>query len=108
MRDTIMHISELLQAENQFLPQIQRKGPRNEIEEILQQFVSQINLERAENRRLKPTTFMAVKMRLLAICRDKYALRDFYQECLRYKNRPQGNGSFSRCFYGATKTKKDQ
>ena len=48
---------------------------------------------------------MGVKMKLIAIHKNNTALRDFYQDCLRYKNRPQGNGSFSKCFFGATSTK---
>ena len=70
---------------------------RNEREELLEQFVAEINRER-EGTNYKPVTFMAIKVKTAHL--DLYDLKYFYRQCLLYK------GGFSKCFFGALKTAK--
>jgi hypothetical protein len=77
----------------------------------VQYFQLWINKDRKKEGK-PPITFMAVKMKLLAL-KEIDDLRWFYRECIKYSNTYQKllvNGkpvrnSFSRCFYGALKIK---
>ena len=77
----------------------------------VQHFQLWINKDRKKEGKT-PTTFMAVKMKLLAL-KEIDDLRWFYRECIKYSNTYQKllvNGkpvrnTFSRCFYGALKIK---
>lgn len=74
---------------------------KTEIGEIISEFVDEINAERL-NTKYPQVKFMQIYSKLGAINKDKFALSQFLSNCKDYKRR---NGSFSKCFYGATKTK---
>lgn len=86
--------------------QVKKRG--TEIDDVINEFVKEINQERVGKHylkngkkvQLKPVTFMAVKMKLYAIRNKRQDLYEFLSECRDYKNR---QGSFSKIFFGATK-----
>lgn len=94
-----MHISDFLK--------IEKPKAKTEADEIIQEFVDELKKEWKPKykvgetwKKRRPVTFMAVKMKLLAIQKDTYELRRFLAECRDYKRR---NGSFSKRFYGGLK-----
>ena len=86
-----MHIKELLKLET--------TNDKTEEDGLIREFMEELNKERIGTK-YKPLTFMAVKMKLYAIRKNKQDLREFLSNCRDYKNR---NGSFSKIFFGATK-----
>ncbi len=100
-----MHIGELINFEGKDFIKKENKA-RNQNEDLIEQFVKQINLERQESSQLKTVTFMAVKMKLknkMSVSHNNNSqIYQFFQECMRYKS---FKGSFSKCFFGATKIK---
>lgn len=72
----------------------------------IQCFQQKVNKDR-EKERLKPVTFMAVRMKLLALY-EINDLRWFYTHCLKYsytKDLTGKRNTFSKCFYGGLKLK---
>lgn len=94
--------------------QFLKKKGGTEHDDIINQFLTELNNERIGKKykkvvkgketfvSLRPLTFMAVKMKLLAIHKDTQSLYEWLSVCKDYKNR---NGSFSKIFFGATKNK---
>lgn len=87
--------------ENFKLPEKEKSRITNERQEIISQFVDEINKERI-NTKFKPVTGRGIAMKL-SILKTNFELRQFYSECLDYKNR---NGSFGRRFFGGFKEQK--
>ena len=75
---------------------------RDQRAELIQQFLDEINRERAEEGRFKPQTYKVIllKVKHITSTSDLYA---FYKQCLDGKSR---YGSFSKVFWGALKVKK--
>ena len=82
-----------ISLERYLTPQV--KG--TEENEIINQFLVELNKERGK---LKPLTFMAVKMKLYAVRNNKFDLLSFFSECKDYRAR---KGSFSKYFFGKLK-----
>lgn len=93
------HISEQLQLFTTPSSVRPKGAPRNENEEIINDFMDEVNSERASQGRPR-LSYMAIKMKLYAIRGNNFELRRFLSECRDYKNR---NGSFCKLFFGATK-----
>lgn len=83
---------------------------------LIDDFKNEINKERpagsfyikdGKKKKLAPISFMAVRMKLLAIAKDKFSLEVFLSECRDYKNRGLQEGkfenTFSRRFFGGFK-----
>ncbi len=81
--------------------QLKKSKHKTELGELISEFVDEINTERI-NTKYPKVTYMQIYSKLGAINKDKFALSQFLSECRDYKRR---KGSFSKCFYGATKTK---
>ncbi|MEO5635405.1 MAG: hypothetical protein ABIR14_02365 [Candidatus Paceibacterota bacterium] len=70
--------------------------------DAVEYFREQINKERTKDK-MPPLSFIAVRQKLIAL-KEIDDLRWFYFQCLRYKNKKKGN-TFSKCFFGALKTR---
>lgn len=75
--------------------------------DIIQKFVEELKKEWTPyyyvgkvRKKRKPVSFMGVKMKLYAIRNNKELLREYFSECIDYRNR---HGSFSKRFYGGFK-----
>lgn len=92
------------------------KKHKDPCDALIDDFKNEINLERppgtfyiknGKKVKLVPISFMAVKMKLLAIAKDKWSLEVFLSECRDYKNRGQQEhkfeNTFSRRFFGGFK-----
>lgn len=79
--------------------EIEKPKAKTEEDELIQEFVDEINKERVGTK-YKKVSFMAIKMKLYAIKNNAFELRRYLSECRDYKNR---NGSFSRRFFGGLK-----
>lgn len=86
--------------EIQKLDLIFKKKTLNERQDILRQFLEEINKERIGTK-FKPITGRAVAMKLSHL-KDNHTLYFFLSQCKDYKNR---NKSFSKYFFGALKVK---
>jgi hypothetical protein len=92
-----------MQTINEVLSKIDRSQKSkitNERQDILRQFLEEINKERIGTK-YKQLTGRAVAMKV-AHLKDNGTLYYFLSECKDYKNR---NGSFSKYFFGALKVK---
>lgn len=76
-----------------------KRGITNERQQIISQFVKEINDERGT--KMKPLTdkYIAVKLGILKTNQELY---EFLSECRDYKSR---NGSFGKRFFGGFKEK---
>lgn len=72
----------------------------NERQDIIRQFVEEINKERIGTK-FKPLTGRAVAIKL-GMIKTNQGLYEFFSICRDYKNR---NGSFGKRFWGALKIK---
>ena len=94
---------------------IEKTNDKNPCDTLINEFKNKINNEREKQGwkykkgerwiKLKPISFMAVKMKLYAIRNNEFALQTFLTDCNDYANR---KGSFSKCFNGATRVKLDK
>lgn len=80
------------------LDRTQKSRITNERQDIVRQFLEEINKERVGTK-YKPMTGKGVAMKLSHL-KDNGTLYFFLSECKDYKNR---NGSFSKYFWGALK-----
>ena len=84
----------------QKLDLIFKKKTLNERQDILRQFLEEINKERLGTK-FKPMTGRAVAMKVSHL-KDNHTLYYFLSTCKDYKNR---HGSFSKSFFGSLKIK---
>lgn len=89
-----MEIAEIINK----IDRVQKSRITNERQDIIRQFLEEINKERLGSK-YKPMTARGVAIKVGHL-KDNHTLYYFLSECKSYKHR---NGSFSKYFFGALK-----